>query len=101
MTPREFLTSAIAMREAIIRKSPERHNTLTCANALRHLKPWLMAYPKATDQQVAAHILRNYVAVQVILPGGNHPAAHTWQERLHTILNLYTYEKQEHTLQKS
>lgn len=100
MTPRAFLNKSISMREAIMRKQPSAHNHLSCAKAINQIKPWLQAYPKATDQQVAAHILRNYLAIQVILPGGNAASAPTLQTQLHQLLNTYTYVNiQQHTVQ--
>jgi len=65
---------------------------MECFLAIRALKPWMDAYPHATDDQVAAHLRRHKYAVMALLPGGDAPNAQSMHQEFIQILKTKTYE---------
>jgi len=95
MKPRPFLLKVIALRQKLMDTKIGQRNIIESSMAIRILKPWLDAYPHATDQQVAAHIRRHYGAVQAIMPGGGAGNAREFQNQLNHIINHYAYAQKQ------
>lgn len=89
--PRQFIEKTIRMRERMICLKRSHRSDMECYLAIRSLKPWLEAYPNASDRQVAAHLARHKYAVLTLLPGGDAPNAQSMQSEFQTILNQYQY----------
>lgn len=93
-TPRQFLQKVINVRQELMRTGLSQRNVIESSMAIRILKPWLDAYPHATDVQVAAHIRRNYGTLQTIMPGGASANAAEFQNQLNQIIESYAYANQ-------
>ena len=85
-SPRNFLLKIIRVRETLMRKNLCQRSILKSSMAIRAIKPWLEAHPKATDAQVLAFITRRYEAVMYIIPGGKTPTSLAFLNELNQII---------------
>lgn len=85
--PRQFLLKAIRCRKHMMRTGTSKRNPMLVAAALRKVEPWLLAYPKATPEQVARHIQRNKEAVYCLIPGPSSATGDHMIEQFNHILS--------------
>jgi 5-carboxymethyl-2-hydroxymuconate isomerase len=89
-SPAAFLRKIIKMRKHLLRTKRSGLNQVAATLAIKSIEPWLDAYPKATDQQVCAHILRHLNTVLHIIPGKKNKSGQALEKQLFEILNQTT-----------
>jgi ribosomal 50S subunit-associated protein YjgA (DUF615 family) len=86
MTSREFINKIIRMRSRLIKDGKGHRNSAAIISAIKKLKIWLEAYPKASEHQVRNFLRSHSEEVFFILPGKGSRAHDSLMQQLNSIL---------------
>ena len=87
-SPRKFLRSLVKQSDHLIKHHKTAKPIGKMGLSLNKIKPWVEAYPNASEQAALKIINKYQSEISFLLPGGEHPAQVAIRNRFHYLISL-------------